>query len=188
MKIPFKSVLAKVKDIEKRNALFNHLTNEDKRKEAAFDALNLILNGPLKASKNGEYWGRGFKSKIRKLKTPEELQCFLNEKLNSCKVCQRGLMMISLIRLGNTISPKDCDIDSGNKANIRGFSIKSFEEMEISYEGWDWREKPYSNNTEQTLINNCCNVIANGDFNVDDNTDYLTLWKIKVPTSIKTIK
>lgn len=188
--IPFKSKLRGIKDIGKRNAAFSTLTEEDQRKEIAFDGLNLVMKGVATSSEVG-YWEGGLDD-LRfdgRYQEAAALQKILVESTPDCRVCQRGLLMVSQIRLSNSIGCDDFNVCCGSPDNIKGFSMESFDIMERVYEhangqyrnldaeyaGW-----PYKHNTKHTLANICCNVIANGDFNIKDKTDYLEKWGIKL--------
>lgn len=178
-RIPFRSELVKYRNIETRNGVFNKLKNEAKRKEIAYDALKLVLNEQVQAS-FGCYWG-GKLSNIRgKSIDSKDLQKKLIDLPKRCTVCQRGLMMVSQIRLSNNLHPQQSPhIIDGNEDNIKGFSLSKFEEMENEYECREY-DHPYISNSNQKLANICCNVIANGNFNRFDKTDYLKQWKLKV--------
>lgn len=175
--IEFKSLLTGL-TIEQRNHKFNkELTKEGQRLEIAWDALQLVTKGVLKANNHG-YWNY----KIFNLLQGEDsktTQLILNKnnilKENKCEVCQRGLMMISQIRLGNQLCmANDFNIENGDKNIIKGFTIDSFYRMEQEYE-YSKYNHPYNNRTEEKLANICCNILVNGDFNLDDKTDYLTV-------------
>jgi hypothetical protein len=185
--------LIHIKDVEERNIAFQNLDDEDKRKEIAYDALYLVLTRQLNAS-DGLYWNYSLTNKTDNLTSSKELQNFLiNDLPEDCEVCQRGLMMVSQIRLGNTITPSDSFKMDGCNSNIFGFNMRSFKKMEDAYEGCgEVRSFPYISNTQEMLGNICCNVIANGDFISIDETDYLKLWNLKirkstVKTSIKKV-
>jgi hypothetical protein len=89
-------------------------------------------------------------------------------------------MMLSQIRLGNTISHRDEHRIEGSEDILKGFDMSSFEDMENEYE-YDDYSHPYERRTTEKLQNICLNVIVNGDFNTEDYTDYLAklLRKIK---------
>ena len=174
MNIPFKSKLAIFKKIENRNEAFHKLTDEEKRKEIAFDGLNLVLAGKITAS-YGSYWGYN----LNNIYEPDALkfQKRLIDNLPQCDVCQRGLIMVSTIRLGNKLSTNDFNISDGDENNLQGFSLDSMYNMEEEYERSAFSQ-PYDTNVGKKLINICCNVIANGDFTPKDKVDYLELWNI----------
>lgn len=44
--------------------------------------------------------------------------------------------------------------------------------MENEYES-SYYDHPYKSHTEEKLANICYNVLVNGNFNTDDDTDYL---------------
>ena len=169
-KIKYVSVLKGT--LSQRNKAFNNLSPEIQRLEIAWDALNLVLQVLVKPNECG-YWSDPLRNINGNSKV---LQKTLNDKTfyqkNECEVCQRGLMMVSQIRLGNSIGDDDCDRSDGNEGNVKGFSIESFEKMESEYEHNAYNH-PYDTHTKEKLANICCNVLNNGDFNVDDKTDYL---------------
>jgi len=172
--ITFKSVLSKypntVKGIEERNEHFNSLDPQSQRLEIAWDALQMVLKEQVFAHYSG-YWSEDLQ---RVEGTSKELQRVFNKQLKSmnCQVCQRGLMMLSQIRLGNDIDSTDSCRRFGNSDNLKGFSLKSMQWMENEFEHCSYGH-PYRFNTEEKLANICCNVLVNGDFNIDDKTDYL---------------
>lgn len=177
-RIPFRSELVKYRNIETRNGIFNKLKNEAKRKEIAYDALKLILNEQIQASW-GCYWDDRLCNIKNSCTNSKELQKGLVNLPTGCEVCQRGLMMVSQIRLGNDVDPDGGNVSNGDENNIKGFSIYKFNEMEGEYEHNRYYH-PYDQNTNQKLANICCNVIANGNFNRFDKTDYLKQWKLTV--------
>ena len=176
--ITYKSVLSRYKNIEKRNQAFWKLDVQSRRLEIAWDALQLVINRRMRAS-NGCYWDSPLTELFLTSRNAEELQLnFILPPYDSCKVCQRGLLMVSRIRLGNRINPStfitdahsvmqgDADVDKG------GFSIQSFRKMEKEYEMNAYKH-PYPKNTDEKLANICCNILVNGDFNCKDRTNYL---------------
>ena len=172
--ITYKSVLTEFTDIKERNVAFNNLDEQSQRLEIAWDALQLVLNDKVRAA-DGSYWGYTLSSKTINLNA-EDTQNYLLKKLNriTCTVCQRGLMMVSQIRLGNELChDNDSRLDSGTEDNIKGFSLDDFEAMEQEYE-CNLFEHPYNVRTDEKLANICCNVLVNGNFNTKDRTDYLT--------------
>jgi hypothetical protein len=178
--IPFKSKLERYKDIEKRNKTFDELTNEEKRKEIAYEGLKMVMKGTLKASW-GCYWDgdlHNIADDCRDSKQLQEKLLNIPKSLN-CQVCQRGLMMISQIRLNNNISPSTNDKENGAIGIIKGFRFRDFQNMEKEFER-NYYSHPYSNNTNEKLANICCNVIQNGNFSVEDKRDFLTIWNIEL--------
>lgn len=176
-KVPFKSKLAHIAETKKRNKAFEALTDEEKRKEIAFDALNLVLIGLMKAA-NGYYWG----NELQDVKDGSESSKDLQKRLLQppiCKVCQRGLMMVSQVRLSNSIDPMETDLDCGSSNLLKGFNLEQFQKMEREYES-SYYNLPHSRRTEEKLANICCNVIVNGDFYTGDTTDYLEKWKLNI--------
>lgn len=171
--ITFKSVLQPIKNIEERNQYFEELSDEGKRLEIAWDCLQLILANKIKASEGCYYWNH-YLSKIRgKIDTSKEFQIELIKILpKDCKVCVRGGMMLSQIRLGNKISPKSDNVMEGSIDNIRGFTFNDFIIMEKEYEFSKYNH-PYISSTSEKLANICCNILVNGNFNTEDKTDYL---------------
>lgn len=179
--IPYKSKLKGIKDSDCRNATFESLSPEEKRKEIAYDALKLIMAKIAKPS-CGYYWSTPL---MLMAAESDNLQKDF-QKLTSCTVCQRGLMMVSTIRLSAGIRYTD-KIDKGpffdSDKDQSYFSRDSFSQMEGEYE--TGRQHPYKPNTREKLANICCNVIANGDFNSTDETDYLKKWNILQPKKQK---
>lgn len=180
MKIPFKSKLSRVKDIEKRNKVFNSMQPEDQRKEIAYDALILLVKKKIQAE-SGIYWDYNFKNKTGRLSTPKALQKFVCKDSIECNVCARGAIMLSQIRLGNTVDPSDSKRSVGSHDNLRGFDIKGMDNMENEFEGFTDDEKvKYDIGTNEKLACILSNVIINGDFKKSDRTDYVKKWKLKV--------
>lgn len=191
--ITYKSVLEGL-TVNQRNEYFNSLDPEGQRLEIAWDALQLVTKGILKSSRtNGgsdsHYWSEKLLSMGK-----EKGSCGLQKDLlrltpktaNSCTVCQRGLMMVSQIRIGNEISPLDSDRYQGTSDNLKGFDIIDMQAMEREYE-YSAYNLPYREGTEEKLANICCNVLINGNFNPFDKTDYLIVkfvrprkYKLKV--------
>ncbi len=171
--IKYKSVLTGL-TIAQRNKAFDRLSDEGKRLEIAWDALQMVLNGFVKASE-GCYWNNNLLKVEGDSKT---LQKVFNTKefykKEECEVCQRGLMMLSQVRLGNSIDSTDLYRCEGSRTNIKGFDFYSFLDMEREYE-YSYFNHPYFNNSQEKLANICCNVLVNGDFNKEDKTNYLTV-------------
>ncbi len=174
--IVFKSLIQDIKDIEKRNKVFNSLSAEGKRLEIAWDCLQLLLKEKV-VGYTGGYWSNEIFNATENCKNSKEFQKTLVKNLPNCEVCARGGMMLSQIRLGNKVSPNDNSCYHGNYHNIRGFNMKVFEQMENEYERCSY-EHPYKWNTTEKLANICCNILVNGNFNVKDKTDYLYHEKI----------
>jgi len=173
--IQFKSQLQNIKDLEERNKLFESLSDEDKRKEIAWDSLMLIMQKIVTGSE-GIYWG----PELYKIKAnnSKQFQQILQQP-PTCEVCARGSMMLSQIRLGNNISSNDAVRRCGNSDNIKGFNLDNFVKMECEFERGH-SNHPYDVNTTEKLANICCNVIENGNFNTEDQTDYLTKYNIEI--------
>lgn len=174
--INFKSYLQGIKDIEKRNKAFHKLTDEEKRLEIAWDSLLLIMEGSIRPAgfgKNSCYWDKKLFKATENLSS-KELQKTLIERPKSqkCTVCERGITMLSTIRLGNSIDGFDNDRENGHEDNIQGFIKQDFYNMEKEYEH-SYYSHPYKNNTLEKMANICCNVLVNGNFNTEDKTDYL---------------
>jgi hypothetical protein len=105
----------------------------------------------------------------------EELQSEML-KVKSCTVCERGLLTLAKIRIGNNVDPGlgIDNISMGNKYSTReGFYFSSFKDMESEYERSKYNH-PYQHNTTEKMVNILCNILVNGDFNTMDKTDYLT--------------
>jgi len=192
-KVPYKSVLYRYKNIEKRNKAFNALDEETMRKEIAYDALKLTLTQVITPS-NGSYWGYELK-RIKHNISQESAKVFQEKLLNlpqNCEVCARGAMMVSQIRLGNELDACKDDVTKGNESNIKGFSINSFISMEDYYEYR--RGSTFDNITEFSyskifynskrrkyrLINIFLNVLTNGDFNDNVEIDYIQKYNLNL--------
>lgn len=168
VKIKYQSKLSRFKNIDNRNKAFDSLSDEDKRKEIAWDSLQLILSKKISASV-GCYWSG---SMLDIDSEGKDFQSTLLHELPECKVCVRGAMMLSQIRLGNSIDSTDGNRDDGSINNIKGFSMNDFFKMEEEYEHLVYN-LPYNNNSDEKIANICCNIIVNGNFNIKDKTDYL---------------
>lgn len=181
--IPFKSKLKSFTDIQKRNKAFDALSDEEKRKEIAFDALFLLIKtNKVSASSWHGYWSSPIHRLSRKFKTAVTFQRAITnlEILPKCNVCARGLMMLCQIRLGNTINPyNDESAEDGSSKNLKGFTFDEMTNMEREYEENEY-QLPYSRRSKEKLANIACNVIDNGTFDPQDYTDYLNKWKIKL--------
>lgn len=171
--IEYVSVLDGIKSIEERNKAFDALDKQSKRLEIAWDALKLLTRKVITPS-HGHYWGE----KLVDIQCESLYSTDFQQRLNKpssfkgCSVCARGAIMLSLIRIGNNVSPNDFSVDKGSDHNIRGFSMKSMLKMELEYERSEY-DHPYINNTKEKLMNILCNVLVNGDFNPKDKTNYL---------------
>ncbi len=180
--IEFKSVLEDITDINKRNKRFKSLSEEGQRLETAWEALKLVVNNIADPSTHAEeyrYWNRELLNIVIYSHTSEELQKNLL-KVKKCTVCARGIMTLAKIRIGNNVDPvfnTETDIARGcNDSTRGGFSFFDFKKMEIEYEFNEYGH-PYCHNTKEKLANILCNVLVNGNFNIDDKTDYLTSKK-----------
>ena len=177
MKIPnitYKSVLKRYTNIERRNKAFHELDDESKRLEIAWDALNLVMEGKLNPS-FGCYWNWKLMNIKERVYNPKDFQDSLITELNEdCYVCQRGAIMVSTIRLGNRIDPDEDDnmISGYNATLLQGFSMKDMDNMEGEYEISCFKH-PYRNNSREKLMNILCNILVNGNFNTEDQNDYL---------------
>lgn len=171
--IEYVSVLDHIKSIEERNKAFDALDKQSKRLEIAWDALKLLTRKVITPS-HGHYWGVKLENIQSESLHSTEFQQRLNKpsSFKGCSVCARGAIMLSLIRIGNNISPNDYAVDRGHDNNIKGFSMESMRRMECEYENCEY-DHPYRNNTKEKLMNILCNVLVNGDFNPKDKTDYL---------------
>lgn len=175
--IPFTSKLQHITNLTLRNKAFAALSNRQKRQEIAYDALLLVIAGTIGAAE-GHYWSYNLKIIKNSCDTSEVFQRKLVYFLpKTCTVCQRGALMLSQIRLGNTIHPLDICYEYGNRENIEGFNIKMFRSLEQEYEQ-NYKQTPYQRRTIQKLANLLCNIIDCGNFNAPRCKDYLTLWNI----------
>lgn len=178
--IPFKSKLARLK-VEKRNEKFKNLNEVEQRREVAYDALNLVLKKKVAAAA-GFYWSDSIHT-LTKNCSSSKLQSRLLESLpkqNECAVCQRGLIMLSMIRVSdglNSFRGTDGLSQGIDQSMRKSFSYDSFEDMEQEYEN-SMFSHPYLKKSTHKLANICCNIIANGNFDHMDATDYLRKWRI----------
>lgn len=180
MNIPFESKL-NIKDVNKRNKAFAILNDEEKRREIAYELLNLIVVEKKVEASNSRFWGDSLENINNFAKTSKELQNgFLA--LPYCEVCAKGGMMLAQIRLGNDVKPVK-GISAGyyfeDFAAYQGFSRPNWDALEDEYER-SLFYLPYGSNTEEKLVNICCNIIFNGNFSTRDNNDYLKLWEISL--------
>lgn len=166
--INYKSVLANIKNIGKRNKVFNSLDKQSQRLEIAWEALQLSLM-PIVLPSNGCYWSDPLIAIHGDSKT---LQKILVTKLPPCQVCERGLIMLAQIRLGNDIDSDDNSRDDGSSKNLKGFPLASMMEMESEYES-SFYDHPYYRHSKEKMANICCNILVNGNFKTKDKTDYL---------------
>ncbi len=185
--ITFKSLLDPITDIEKRNKKFASLSDEGKRLEIAWEALKLVVGGIAEPSnvidsKTGKrsyyrYWDENLVTIYRGSKSSKDLQEALLD-VKSCTVCERGILTLAKIRIGNNVNPSKIWVsracDGYSTCAREGFSINSFGSMETEYE-LSYYKHPYNSNTSKKMANILCNVLVNGDFNTEDKTDYLTL-------------
>ncbi len=182
-KVPYKSLLSRFRNIENKNKKFLSLDKETQRREIAYDGLKLMLGTGLSNSTSWEYWSSNLKDPARSTKNAKQLQEFMLDErnLNNCQVCQRGLTMVSIIRLGNNISPSDYSIYDGDPTNVVGFSMDDMESMENVYEGFVFsRQVPHLSKSKSRLANILCNVIQNGNFVSLDFTDYIAKWNLEI--------
>jgi len=171
--ITYKSILARFKNIDKRNVAFNNLDPQSKRLEIAWDALQMVLLGLIQPS-DGCYWSDALLEISGDSKTLQRKLIEGLPKPLACEVCQRGAIMLSQIRLGNSIGSNDDDRDCGAGYNVKGFNYPNLVEMENEYEHSQY-DHPYEYNTREKMANILCNILVNGEFNTEDRTDYLIL-------------
>lgn len=171
--IDYVSVLDDIQDIDERNKAFKKLTKEGKRLEIAWDTLKLVMEEKIKPS-NGYYWSDKLFRLANRSVDSQDFHKRLNQdsKIKGCSVCARGGIMLSQIRLGNTVSPDSWAMDRGESSILDGFSIHSMRRMENEYEMSQYKH-PYSPRTKEKLMNILCNVLVNGDFKSSDKTNYL---------------
>jgi hypothetical protein len=137
--ITFKSLLDPIKNIDKRNEKFASLSDEGKRLEIAWEALKLVVNDVARPSNSQHfwrYWDRQLLDTCEVSSSSEELQSEML-KVKSCTVCERGLLTLAKIRIGNNVDPGlgIDNISMGNKYSTReGFYFSSFKDMESEYE------------------------------------------------------
>lgn len=186
MKIPFESKL-NIKNVNKRNKAFAILNDEEKRREIAYELLNLIVVEKKVEASNSRFWGDSLENINKFAKTSKELQNgFLA--LPYCEVCAKGGMMLAQIRLGNNVKPvkgisagyySEESRMNGSFAAYQGFSRPNWDALEDKYE-MSLFYLPYGSNTDEKLVNICCNIIFNGNFSTRDKNDYLKLWEISL--------
>lgn len=168
----FVSALQPIKGLAKRNKAFDALSDEEKRKEIAYDCFNLTLEKKLLGG-DELYWSSNLSRVQDRTVEARKFQELLNYELpDDCVVCARGGLMLSPIRLGNKIKPYNISLPYGREDILQGFSMIAFIEMEKEFEDLKF-EHPYDVRTTEKLQNICLNIIANGDFNKEDKTDYL---------------
>lgn len=180
MKLDFTyaSKLDHIQDIEERNQAFDQLTEEEQRKEIAWDVIKLVEAKTITAS-HGCYWGGDLHEintqvQNRIITTSKEVQKQVL-KVQKCSVCARGAAMLSQIRLSNNVC--DNDVSCGNDENVKGFTMSAMHDMENEFEHSS-HYLPYDENSDEKLINIFLNVIHNGDFDTSDDTDYLAQFLI----------
>jgi hypothetical protein len=181
MKIPFTSQLQDVKDLDERNKLFAAMTKLQQRKEIAYDGILAVLAEQVAAS-YGAYWRDSLIRKFEDSHDSKDLQknfCDIPAGA-SCELCQRGLVMLSRIRLGNSVDPNKYSGRQVSNAGVQdSFSEHVLLKMEYEFES-NTHAHPYGTNSNRKLINTMCNVLANGTFRTSDRTDYIVLWEIDV--------
>ena len=201
-KIPYTSQLTG-KTVAEKNEQFSKLNDCDKAKEIALDSLHILMTKANVYAHKGGYWSNDLSNlldytmkKFDGIVVKEKLQeLFTDENLPSCEVCQRGLWMLSQLRVAAFELPegfKQGKIPSGVKSTVNGITVYNLEKMEIMYEGWridhdknnegltPSENSKYKPQTNQMLANIVCNIIQNCRFKINDHTDYLKLWKIKL--------
>jgi hypothetical protein len=178
--IEFKSLLDGL-TIEQKNEKFFELSEEGQRLEIAWDVLNLVTSGIMKASRH-YYWDNTTEDKYYYSNLSSKELCNKTNKIKTCTVCARGGLMLSRIRLGNRYNSEQIK-SNGTKYTcgypvslIDGFSVNDLEIIENEYEHNDYNH-PYRDNTEEKLANIMCNILVNGNFNIKDKTDYLIVEK-----------
>lgn len=190
MNIPFESKLQPILDISERNKAFHLLSDKEKRQEIAYDLFLLMLDEILRPAYC--YWGGKTLETMMESPSSTEIFNLANNisKKDQCMVCVRGGMMLSQIRLGNRVQPSS-SLSCGDRYNLDGFTLKTFEVMEAVYEGYDsygeWVEQhPFESNSRRSIMNICLNVIVNGDFNRWDFTNYIQKFNIVTTGKNKT--
>lgn len=181
-KLSFISLL-KGMSIEQGNAQFELLSNIEKKKEIAYDALKMISLGKMGGSYKS-YWDDELEIIMDNSESSKQFQEKLL-KVESCTVCARGAVMLSTIRLGNSISPEEhysAAICQGWNETVKGFSMKEMGNMEIMYEGYEYIDEEnsicqkYDFNSTEMLTNILLQVIETGSFSLEDETDYLAKY------------
>ena len=175
--ITYKSLLSGIRGINKRNEVYKSLTEEQQRKEIAWDVIMLLQKGMIEAS-DGCYWDNDLEDLYETSEDSKEVFRRFNKLEHTCEVCARGAIMLSTIRLGNTYGPEEYEnaycVHDGvmDGRSLTCFSVASLRNMELEYEYNEFKHSPF-NNTDEKLMNIMCNIIVNGDFNTSDKTDYV---------------
>lgn len=171
--ITFKSLLQPIKNIEERNAYFDYLSNEGKRLEIAWDMLQLLVQEKLTAiGVNVTFWGNTLINLTYEVNAKEVQRILCTTKLSRCTVCARGGLMVSQLRLGNSFTYHEINHGAGTSSTIKGFTYDDYLRIEKEYEHSIYNH-PYTAGTTEKLMNICCNILVNGNFNTNDRTDYL---------------
>lgn len=170
--IKFESQLSSIKNIEEKNKTFDNLSDIDKKKEISWDILQLLKTEKLLPSQ-GYYWSTTLDHIQDQSENASEFQKNLLKisSKDNCSVCARGAVMLSTIRLGNKLH-KELRIEKGHGEILQGFNMEEMYAMEDEYEN-NYFNHPYETNTIEKLANIFCNVITNGTFNEEDETNYL---------------
>jgi len=184
--IPYKSKLSHITDVAERNTAFDALTSEEKRKEVAFDVLNRYSVGLLKKQESSMYWPNNIVKEFQKLQTAEELQAaVIARHTEICDVCARGAVMISRIMLGNKITPNQSFYDGDGESDGYKYEMPAPEldddflrVIEKNYETYGFIR--YRKRTPECIAALMANIVQNGYFKWDDETDYLVLWEVEI--------
>lgn len=189
-KLPYKTKLKRIKNIARRNKKFESLKPSEQRMEIALDIITSLNDEVIIASDRSEYWSPFLIHIGVNASNPEDLQKKLlnlpkvkdtndhsgyHGGQQSCRVCARGAMMLSTIRLGNTLDPREGDLPSGNSDNQKYFDYYEFKDMESVFESHF--EGYYDSNTDECLANIFLQIIFNNgkEYNPNDLNDYLSI-------------
>ncbi len=184
--IPYKSQLKGT--VAQKNKQFKELSTPDQKREIALDGLKLIIKNKISpAGREGmsHYWGSsGLRDHRQHARNSKDFQKrLLTELPEACEVCERGLIMLSKIRVANTIDP--CgdahNISSGSNGLQKPFTFDEMEDMETVYENGSTITYPYQNNTLKNMANNLCVIIDKGKFLLSvAKEDYVKKWKLNI--------
>ena len=181
-KLRYRSQLKGIKDQKEKNETFHSLPIADRRREIALDALEMLHLEHISAA-HGTYWTENLIDTAKSCETSIELQKNLLDKNtynSNCRVCVRGAMMLSTIRLGNKIDPLNRSLSSGCSNSQKHFTARMYHDMEDVYEGTyffytseDIDILPYRLRSNENLANVFLQVVQTGAFKYDDRVDYL---------------
>lgn len=167
-----------INDVNERNVAFHDLSREDRKKEVALDSISLIASKSIIGA-HGCYWGSLFHNIKSTTSSAAELQSdllYFPPMQPFCEVCQRGAMMLSLIRVGNNLDPSLDDLDSGNISIQDTFTNQELSYMENLYEGFfDWNHDSIFRKTTEMLLQIGVEIVQTGNCGEEYNLNYTKL-------------